>query len=128
MVIDSNFWYIHQLSTPAHVPNYNCIGLRLQPQTANLLNTPCTLLICGSSCLSMYATVWTEMFLCHSIKISISLECLNQSTPFFHHCKGKSMTYLEMDIIFSRFLLFLKYSPHPMIAFCKFLKIFKHFF
>ena len=35
------------------------------------------------------------------------------------------MTYLEMDIIktlfiiliFSRFLLFLKYSPHPVIAF-----------
>ena len=26
------------------------------------------------------------------------------------------MTYLEMDVIFSRFLLFLKYSPHPMIA------------
>ena len=27
------------------------------------------------------------------------------------------MTYLEMDIICSRFLLFLKYSPHPMIFF-----------
>ena len=27
------------------------------------------------------------------------------------------MAYLEMDIIFSRFLLFLEYSPHPMIAF-----------
>ena len=27
------------------------------------------------------------------------------------------MTYLEMDIIFSRFLLFIKYDPHPMIVF-----------
>ena len=84
--------------------------------TANLLNTPRTLLICGSSYLTMHATVWTKMFLCHSIKISISLERLNQSSPFFHHCKGKSMTYLEIDITFSRFLLFLKYNPYPMIA------------
>ena len=51
------------------------------------------------------------------LKFSISLVCLNQSSLFFHHCKGKSMTYLEMDNIFSRFLLFLKYSPHPIIAF-----------
>ena len=27
------------------------------------------------------------------------------------------MTYLEMDIICSRFFLFLKYSSHPMIVF-----------
>ena len=27
------------------------------------------------------------------------------------------MTYLEMDIIFSRYFLFLKYGSHPMIAF-----------
>ena len=27
------------------------------------------------------------------------------------------MTVLEMDIIFSRFFLFSKYSPYPMIAF-----------
>ena len=62
---------------------------------------------------------WTEMLLCHSIEISISLERLYQSSPFFHHCKGKgkSMTYLEMDIICSRFFLFLKYGSHPMIAF-----------
>ena len=63
----------------------------------------------------MYGSL-TEMFLCHPIDISISLEPLDQSSPFFHHCKGKSMTYLEMDIICSRFILFLKYSSHPMIA------------
>ena len=57
------------------------------------------------------------MLLCHSIKISISLERLNQSSPFFHHCKGKFMTNLEIDIICSRFFLFLKYSSHLMIAF-----------
>ena len=57
------------------------------------------------------------MFLCHLIEISISLECLNQSSPFFHHRKGKFMTNLEIDIICSRFFLFLKYSSHPMIAF-----------
>ena len=28
------------------------------------------------------------------------------------------MTYLEIDIICSRFFLFLKYSSHPTIAFC----------
>ena len=89
------------------MPTYNCIGHRLLPQAANLLNTPRTLLICGSACLTMHATVWTEMFLCHSIKISISLECLNQSSPFIYHCKGKSMTYLEIDIICSRFFLVL---------------------
>ena len=60
---------------------------------------------------------WTEMFLCHSIKISISLGRLNQSSPFFHHCKGKFMTNLEIDIICSRFFKFLKYSSHPMISF-----------
>ena len=65
----------------------------------------------------MHATVWTEIFLCHSIKISISLERLNLLSPFFHHCKVKSMTYLEIDIIYSRFFLFLKYSFHSMIAF-----------
>ena len=59
---------------------------------------------------------WTEMFLCHSIEISITLERLYESSPFFPYCKGKSMTCLEMDIIFSKFL-FLKYSTHPMIAF-----------
>ena len=85
--------------------------------TANLLNIPRTLLTCGSSCLTMHTTVWTEMFLCHSVRISISLERLNQSSPFFHRCKGKSMTYLNIDIIFSKFLFFLKYSPHPMIVF-----------
>ena len=46
---------------------------------------------------------WTELFLCHSIKISISLERLFQSFPFFHHCKGKFMAYLEMDLIFQDF-------------------------
>ena len=61
--------------------------------------------------------IWTEMFLCHPIEISISLECLYQASQFFHHCKGKSMTYLEMDIIFSTFFLFLKYGPHLMIVF-----------
>ena len=61
---------------------------------------------------------WTEMFLCHSIEISISLERFLQSTPFFHHCKGKSMTYLEIDIICSRFFLFL-YSIAPS-NFCGF--------
>ena len=60
---------------------------------------------------------WTEMLLCHSFKISISLERLYQSSPFFHHCKGKSITYLEMDIICSIFFLSLKYDSHPMIAF-----------
>ena len=29
----------------------------------------------------------------------ISLERLYQSSPFFHHFKGKSKTYFEMDII-----------------------------
>ena len=75
-----------------------------------LKNTPHTLLICGSACLTMYATVWTEMFLHHSIRISLSLERLNQSSPFFmffHNCKGKFMTYLKIDIICSRFFLFL---------------------
>ena len=68
---------------------------------------------------------WTEMFLCHPIEISISLKRLYQSSPFFHHCKGESMTYLEMDIICSRFFLFLKYSSHPMIAvFCLFAVLF----
>ena len=42
---------------------------------------------------------------------------LNQSSPFFHHCKGKFMTSLEIDIFCSRFFLFLKYSSHLMIAF-----------
>ena len=115
MVIASNFQYIHQLSRSAYVPITTALNTGFY-LTANLLNTPRTLLICGSSCLMMHATVWTEMFLCHSIKISISLECLNQSSQFFHHCKGKSMTYLEMDIIFSRFFLFLKYNPHSVIA------------
>ena len=63
---------------------------------------------------------WTEMLLCHSIEISISLERLYQSSPFFHHYKGKSMTYLEMNIICSRFFLFLKYCSHPMIAILSF--------
>ena len=49
------------------------------------------------------------MFLCHSIEISISLERLYQFSPLFPQCKGKSITYIEMNIIFSRFLLFLKY-------------------
>ena len=66
--------------------------------------------------IQMYGS-WTEMFLCHPIEVSISLECLYQSSPFFHHdCKVKTMTYLEMDIICSRFVLFLKYSSHPTIA------------
>ena len=54
-------------------------------------------------------------FLCHSIEISIGADLWNAC--FFHQCKGKSMTYLEMDIICSKFFLFLKYSSHPMIAF-----------
>ena len=41
--------------------NYNCIGHKLQPQTANVLNIPRTLSICGSSCVTMHATIWTEM-------------------------------------------------------------------
>ena len=60
---------------------------------------------------------WTEMFLCHSIEMSIFLERLYQSSPFVHHCKGKFMTNLEIVIICSRFFLFLKYSSNPMIAF-----------
>ena len=60
---------------------------------------------------------WTEMCLCHSTERSVSLKPLYQSPPFFHHCKGKSMTYLEMDIICSRFFLFIKYSSHPMVVF-----------
>ena len=63
------------------------------------------------------AIIGWELFLCHPIEISISLERLYQSSPFFHHCTGKFMIYFEMNIIFSRFFLFLKYSPHPMIAF-----------
>ena len=69
---------------------------------------------------------WTEMFLCHSIKISISLERLNQSSPFFHQCKGKFMTNLEIDIICSRFFLFLKHSYHPMIAFFMTYPVYHH--
>ena len=71
---------------------------------------------------------WTEMFLCHSIEIRLSLERLYQSSSFFPHCKGKSMTYLEMDnIFFSRLLLFLKYSPHPMIAGFLLTRYIRHF-
>ena len=52
--------------------------------------------------------IWTEFgqkcFYAIPIDISISLERLYQSFQFFHHCRGKSMTNLEMDI-FSRFFL-----------------------
>ena len=61
--------------------------------------------------------ILTEMILCHPIEISKSLECFYQSSQFMHHCKGKFMTYLEMAIIFSRFFLFLKYSPIPWLHF-----------
>ena len=96
MVIALNFRYIHQLSRSAHVLNYNCIGHRLLPYCKLIENLSCTvdLWICmfDDACHSLDRNV-----LCHSIKISISLERLNRSFPFFHHCKGKSMTYLEMD-------------------------------
>ena len=72
-------------------------------------------------------SIWTEMFLCHPIDISKSLEPLCQLSQFFHHCKGKPRTYLEMGIIFSRFFLFLKYSPLPSndcVLFCLFVRLF----
>ena len=75
------------------------------------------LLICGSACLTMHATVWTETFLCHSIEMRISLGTSEFIIPIFQHCKGKSMTYLEMERIFIRYFLILKHSSHPMIAF-----------
>ena len=81
------------------------------------INSSHNLLIVGSAYMTMHATFGQKCFLCHSIEIRISLEQLFQSSPFFQHCKGKSMTYLEMDIICSRFFLFIKYSSHPMIAF-----------
>ena len=34
------------------------------------------------------------------IEIRVSMEYLYQSSQFLHHCKGKSTTYLEIDIIF----------------------------
>ena len=57
---------------------------------------------------------------CHSITISISLEFLDQSSPFCYHClKGKSMTYLEMNIIFFKIsLLFKIIAPSNDITFC----------
>ena len=55
------------------------------------------------------------MFSRHPIEKSISLEHLYQSSEFFHRCKGKSMYFLEMDIIFSRFFLFLKYRIYSLI-------------
>ena len=118
MVIASNFQYIHQLSRSAHMPNYNCIKHQLLPYCKLIEHSSYTVDLWICMC-DDASHSWTEMFLCHSIKISISLVCLNQSSPFFHHCKVKSMPYLEMDIIFSRFLLFFKYSPHQMIA-CSF--------
>ena len=61
------------------------LGYRLQHQTANLLNTSRTRLIRESLLLTVHATFWTEMFLCHSRKISIglSLERLYQLYIFF---------------------------------------------
>ena len=55
--------------------------------------------------------------LCHSIGIRISLERLYLSSQFFRHCKGKSTSYLEMILFISKYLLFLKYSPHPISFF-----------
>ena len=78
----------------------------------------------------MYGS-WTEMFLMPSYLNDISLGHLSRSTPFFHLCKGKSMTYLEMEIICSRFVLFLKFSSYPMIALffvCLFVCLFVVFF
>ena len=67
----------HQLSRSAHVPNYKCIGpWRLYTLSCELiehLSYTDDFWICvfDNACHS-----WTEMFLCHSIEISIYLERL----------------------------------------------------
>ena len=114
MSIVSNFLYIHQLSRTTHVSITTALNTGfylLQAYWKPLVH--CWFVDLHYACHSL-----DRMFLCHSIKISIPLELLNQSFTFFHHCKGKSMTYLEVDIIFSRFLLFLIYSPIQWLRFC----------
>ena len=60
--------------------------------------------------------IWTEMLLCYPDEISISLERLYQSPQFFHHCKGKSMTYLKNKFFFKIFLV-LKIIAPPIFFF-----------
>ena len=95
MVIASNFQYIHQFSRSAHVPNYNCIKHRLLPY-CKLFEHP-----------SYTVDLWIFMFddACHSLDRNVFMpfdwnkERLNQSSPFFHLCKSKSMTYLETEYL-----------------------------
>ena len=108
----SNLQYIHQLSRSAHVPNYICIGHWFLPWAANSLKTP-TLLIFGSACLRTHATVGQKYLCFYAIRLKYAY--LWNAFISHPHSFPFPMTYLEMDIIFSRFFL-LKYSPYPMIA------------
>ena len=61
--------------------NYNCIEHQLLLNAANLFNNPFPHTVDLWICIFVCAFHrWTEMFLCHSIKLSISLDCLNQSS------------------------------------------------
>ena len=75
-----------------------------------VIEHPRSLLICGSACLMIYAR---NIFMPFDWNKRISRMPL--SPPFFHHCKGKSMTYLEF--FFSGFLLFLKRSHRKLFYF-----------
>ena len=119
MVVASSLQYIHQLSRSVWIR----AKLKLYRTSASTLgrelikHPSCTVdfLICmfDDACQS-----WIVMLLCHSIEISISLERLFQSSPFVHHCKGKSMTYLEMGIFCSRFFLSKDCGVFCFVLFC----------
>ena len=58
--------------------------------------------------LGQITAIFPPPLFCNPIKISISLEHLYQTSSFFYYCKDKSTTYLEIDIICSRFFLVFK--------------------